>query len=44
LLQAGIGGSDLLLVDEGDHGLVATAPGILTPAIVRFFNADPLPV
>ena len=44
LLQAGIGGSDLLLVDEGDHGLVATSPGILAPAIVRFFNADPLPV
>lgn len=43
LLQAGIGGSDLLLVDEGDHGLVATSPGILAPAIVRFFNADPLP-
>ncbi|HKM53067.1 MAG TPA: alpha/beta hydrolase [Isosphaeraceae bacterium] len=44
LLQAGIGGSDLLLVDEGDHGLVATSPGMLTPAIVRFFNADPVPV
>jgi len=44
LLQAGIGGSDLLLVDEGDHGLVATSPGILAPAILRFLSADPLPV
>ena len=41
LLQAGIGGSDLLLVDEGDHGLVATSPGILAPAIVRFFQRGP---
>ncbi len=44
LLQAGIGGSDLLLVDEGDHGLVATSPGTLAPAILRFLSADPLPV
>ena len=44
LLQAGIGGSELLLVDEGDHDLVATSPGILAPAILRFLSADPLPV
>ena len=44
LLQAGIGGSDLLLFAEGDHGLVATSPEILAPAILRFLGADPLPV
>ncbi len=44
LLRAGIDGSDLLLVDEGDHGLVATSPEILAPAILRFLSADPFPV
>ncbi len=43
LLQTGIAGSELLLVDAGDHGLVATSPGILAPAILRFLSADPLP-
>jgi len=44
LLQAGIGGSDLLLVDQGDHDLVATSPGVLAPAILRFLGADSPPV
>ncbi len=42
LLHAGIGGSELLLVDDGDHGLAATSPAVLAPAISRFFHADPL--
>ena len=41
LLQAGIGGSDLLLFAEGDHGLVATSPEILAPAILRFLQRGP---
>jgi pimeloyl-ACP methyl ester carboxylesterase len=44
LLQAGIGGSDLRLFDEADHGLVATSPEIVAPAIVRFLCADRLRV
>ncbi len=42
LLHAGISGSELLLVDEGDHGLITTDLEAVTPAITRFLNADPL--
>ena len=42
LLHDGIGASDLVLAEHGDHGLVTTAPGVLAPAILRFFSADSL--
>ena len=42
LLQAGIIGSDLRLFDDADHGLVATSPEIIAPAISRFLSADRL--
>ncbi len=44
LLQEGIRASDLLLVDGGNHGLIATSPQLLAPAIVRFFERGPLAV
>jgi len=44
LLQAGIGDSELLLVDDGDHGMVATSPETLAPAILGFLGMDPFPV
>jgi pimeloyl-[acyl-carrier protein] methyl ester esterase len=42
LLQEGIARSKLLLVDDGDHGLAASRPNVLAPAIVQFSNADPV--
>jgi pimeloyl-[acyl-carrier protein] methyl ester esterase len=44
LLKAGISGSELRLLDEADHGLVATSPEIMAPEIVRFLSADRLRV
>ncbi len=43
LLHDGIGHSDLVLAEYGDHGLVTTAPGVVAPAILRFFSADSFP-